>query len=33
MEAFQHADSQRALSYQIQAMDALHAIVLLRKRH
>jgi integrase len=33
MEAFQHADSQRALSFQTQAMEALHAIVLLSKRH
>ena len=33
MDAFQHADSQRALSFQAQAMDALHAIVLLSKRH
>jgi hypothetical protein len=32
MEAFQHADSQRALSFQTQAMEALHAIVLLSKR-
>jgi Tfp pilus assembly protein PilN len=33
MEAFQHADSQRALSFQTQAMEALHAIVLLSKRY
>jgi hypothetical protein len=31
MDAFQHADSERTLSFQAQAMEALHAIMLLSK--
>jgi integrase len=33
MDAFQHVDSERALSFQAQAMEALHAIMSLSKRH
>jgi hypothetical protein len=33
MEAFQHVDSERVLTFQTQAMEALHAIMLLSKRH
>jgi hypothetical protein len=33
MDAFQHVDSDRALSFQAQAMEALHAIMSLGKRH
>ena len=33
MDKFQHADSNRALSFQAQAMEALHAIMSLSKRH
>jgi hypothetical protein len=31
MDAFQHVDSERALSFKAQAMEALHAIMLLSK--
>jgi hypothetical protein len=33
MDAFQHVDSDRLLSFQTQAMEALHAIMSLSKRH
>jgi hypothetical protein len=33
IDAFQHVDSERALSFQVQAMEALHAIMSLSKRH
>jgi hypothetical protein len=33
MDAFQHMDAERALSFQAQAMEALHAIMSLSKRH
>lgn len=33
MDAFQHLDSDRALSFQVQAMEALQAIMSLSKRH
>jgi integrase len=33
MDVFQHADSDRLLSFQTQAMEALHAIMSLSKRH
>ena len=33
MDAFQHADSERALSFQAQTMEALHAIMSLSKRY